>query len=468
MKKEILNPYLEFITETAYLLDGGRVLALTLDSARPSIQLLGPGDMVAGVRVLEPLDLAADGHSLLVLDRAGDVYRYDAAVDQWALERYDRPAGSSYDHFYTAMAASTGIGSPPAGYLLETTHEQVWRFGPGQKGSPWIVLPQGRDVDLSVNSTDLYLLSRAMTGPTGSLALYRDGSQVAAFRPDVALTGPRQVVAVDAAVYVLDQMGRRVLKLDPGTGALLTAYQFTDRRAVNTMWASPEGGQLILAGDSSLYFLGAPSRRAQVEGEAAAAGPQPHDPGVLEELRGLSMPIAGASATSRDFQMPGAPRHYRLGVHEGTDFYGDTVGVPVSRSTPVLAVADGVVVRALVDYQALTAAESAAWAEESQRLGYTPPEILDGYRGRQVWIDHGGGLVSRYAHLATIAPGVVEGAQVARGELIGTVGNSGTPSSIGSEEYDAHLHLELWIGDYYVGQFLRPIETREWLERILR
>jgi hypothetical protein len=48
------------------------------------------------------------------------------------------------------------------------------------------------------------------------------------------------------------------------------------------------------------------------------------------------------------------------------------------------------------------------------------------------------------------------------------VGNSGTPGSLNSETYDVHLHLELWVGEHFVGQFLRPIEAREWLERILR
>jgi murein DD-endopeptidase MepM/ murein hydrolase activator NlpD len=180
------------------------------------------------------------------------------------------------------------------------------------------------------------------------------------------------------------------------------------------------------------------------------------------------MPIEGASITRRDFQMPGAPRHYRLGVHEGLDFYGHTVGVPVHRQTPVRAVADGIVIRALLDYEPLTISQAAAWASESQNLGYTPPDVLDGYRGRQVWIDHGDGLTSRYAHLSSIAPSVVEGASVMRGQVIGTVGNSGTPASATSQVNDVHLHLELWVGDHYAGQFLRPIETREWLERILR
>jgi murein DD-endopeptidase MepM/ murein hydrolase activator NlpD len=202
--------------------------------------------------------------------------------------------------------------------------------------------------------------------------------------------------------------------------------------------------------------------------QALVGSPQAHDVGLLEDLRGLQVPIEGASITSRDFQMPGAPRHYRLGVHEGIDFYGYAIGVPVDRTTPVRAVADGVVIRAMLNYQPLTAAQADAWATESNRMGYTPAEVLDGYRGMQIWIDHGDGLVSRYAHLGSIGPGIVEGAAVEQGQAIGTVGNSGTPASVYSETEDVHLHLELWLGDHYLGQFLRPIEAREWLERILR
>jgi len=225
---------------------------------------------------------------------------------------------------------------------------------------------------------------------------------------------------------------------------------------------------VILAGRDALYFLGQPDIQMVVEGGPTLQGPQPHDPAVLQNMRGFSSPIQGATVTKRDFQMPGAPRHYRLGVHEGADFYGNTVGVPVNRRTPVRAVADGVVVRALVDYEPITAAQANAWAAQSISLGYTPPEVLDGYRGRQIWIDHGGGVMSRYAHLGSIEPGIVEGVEVARGQVIATVGNSGTPGSLNSQTYDVHLHLELWAGDHFVGQFLRPIEAREWLERILR
>lgn len=458
---------LEVSGGTAYLLDAGRVLALDLDRAAAPHVLLAPGDDIEGVRVLEPLDMAADKTlaegGLLVLDRAGDVYRYDPVTEAWTVERYDRPVRDTYDHYFVALA-----GGEQANYLLETTHEQVWRFAGGNKGRAWAQVPKGRDVDVGVGSDGIYVLTRSMNGPTGSLLHYRETRRVPDFRPNVDIMHPRQIVVTDAAVYVLDRAGRRLLSLTPGSGALQGLYQFTDRRDVSVVWADPSGERLVLAGRDALYFYDEPDRQAVVEGGALLQGPQPHDMALLEGLRGYQVPIEGASVTSRDFQMPGAPRHYRLGVHEGMDFYGHTVGVPVNLHTPVRAVADGVVVRALVDYQPLTAAQADAWYVASYEAGYTPPDVLDGYRGRQVWIDHGNGVVSRYAHLGSIVEGIVEGVEVTQGQVIGTVGNSGTPDSLQSQAYDAHLHLELWVNDYFVGQFLRPIEAREWLEKVLR
>jgi murein DD-endopeptidase MepM/ murein hydrolase activator NlpD len=464
---------LEVIGETAYLLDGGRVLAVGLAEPTAPRQILAPGDDVETVHVLEPLDLAADSDSLLALDRAGDVYRYDPAAGTWAVDRYDRPSRDTSDHYYVALA-----GGEAANYLLETSHEQVWRFGDGQKGASWSKVPQGRDVDVSAASQGVYVLTRAMNGPAASLLRYQGGRQVSAFQANVPMMQPRQVVATDQAVYVLDRAGRRLLTLDPGQGSLSAAYQFADRRGVSAVWAVPaqsslfagvpEGAHFILAGRDSLYFYGEPDRAATIEGGPVLSGPQPQDLTLLESLRGFQVPIEGAHLTSRDFQLPGAPRHYRLGVHEGIDWYSGTVGVAVTRGAPVHAVADGVVVRAMVDYASLTAAQNNAWYAESLRLGYTPPDVLDGYRGMQVWIDHGNGVVSRYAHLSAIEPGIVEGVAVTKGQVIARVGNSGTPDSVRSQTSEVHLHLELWAGDHFVGQFLRPIEAREWLERILR
>ncbi len=454
---------LDVVEDTAYLLDGGRVLALDLTTPDAPRQLLAPGDDVEGVRVLEPLDLAVAEGTLLVLDRAGDVYRYSPAADTWTVERYDRPARDTYDHYFVALAADG-----QARYLLDTTHEQVWRYTDGQKGAIWATLPRSRDVDLSADSDGVYILTRAMSAPQGDLLRYRNAAQLSSFQPNIELMHPRQVVATATAVYILDRAGRRLLALDPSQGDLLTLYQFTDRRPASAFWSDPDGEHLILAGRDALYFYGQPERQATIGGGPALEGPQPHDPALLDGLRGLAMPITGAHLTSRDFQLPGAPRHYRLGMHEGLDFYGSTIGVAVNRHTPVHAVADGVVIRAMVGYRPLTAAQADAWAAECRRLGYTPEEVLDGYRGMQVWIDHGNGLTSRYAHLSAIEPGIVEGVRVTKGQVIGRVGNSGTPSSVRSQTEEVHLHLELWVDGHFIGQFLRPIEAREWLERIVR
>jgi len=49
---------------------------------------------------------------------------------------------------------------------------------------------------------------------------------------------------------------------------------------------------------------------------------------------------------------------------------------------------------------------------------------------------------------------------------LGTVGNSGSPLSLEGPDGDAHLHLEIWLGGRFLGQYLRPVEIMEWLEEI--
>lgn len=58
----------------------------------------------------------------------------------------------------------------------------------------------------------------------------------------------------------------------------------------------------------------------------------------------------------------------------------------------------------------------------------------DGSYGRSVIVDHGDGLVTRYAHLSQI--GVSFGAQVGRGGVVGNIGQSGNATG-------PHLHLEV-------------------------
>lgn len=105
--------------------------------------------------------------------------------------------------------------------------------------------------------------------------------------------------------------------------------------------------------------------------------------------------ISGSFAARRVFNdKPRSP-------HLGTDMRG-AVG------TPILAMADGVVLLAREHY----------------------------YSGNAVWIDHGQGVISMYGHMSKFA--VKEGDIVKQGQKIGEVGATGRVTG-------PHLHLSLYI-----------------------
>ena len=175
---------------------------------------------------------------------------------------------------------------------------------------------------------------------------------------------------------------------------------------------------------------------------APAAAAVPIDPALpVAEPRivGFELPVAEPLVIDA-MLLPGAPRAYRAGIHEGIDFrapYG----------MPVHAARDGVVVRVDAAYVEWPYAERAAALAAAVRDGGASPEILDRIRGRQVWIDHGDGVVTRYAHLSRLSELHV-GQRVAAGEVIGAVGASGYP------EGGPHLHFEIRVGDGYLGEAL--------------
>ena len=451
---------LEADDEVAFLLDGGRVLALNLEQSDPPAVLLAPGDDITGVRVLEPLDLALLDDTLFVLDRAGDVYRHDLIAGTWQLDRYDRPVEASSGHYFIALdTPSKSVEndvSNSSRTLLETNYKFAMQYG-GEKDSLWN-LAEGRSVDVSSFGDDTYVLQREMFDPAGMITKYQDTRLIKEFNPEIKIEYPRQIVVTKTAVFVLDRDGRRLLTLDPVDGSLQRLYQLPQENPVSAFAVDSEG-KIFLAGQDRLYLVAQPDQLTAIPGGSVLEGTQPHDPRFLDSLDDFSVPIGGSNITFRDFQMPGAPRHYRLGVHQGLDFYWQP-------GTKVLAASDGIVIRADLDYVPPTAGELASWWNDSQGRGYTAADTLDKYLGQQVWIQHNEGLVTRYAHLRSIAPGIAEGVQVSRGQVIGEVGNSGSPASLESERADAHLHFELWLRDTFLGQFMRPIETREWVERI--
>jgi len=183
---------------------------------------------------------------------------------------------------------------------------------------------------------------------------------------------------------------------------------------------------------------------------------------VIHDFR---FPIDGACIPQEDDLMPNAPREYRLGIHEGVDFYDGRCCVPIDRGMPALAAKTGVVIRADHDYQDITVEEMDALLALTQQQGYTDPATLDRLRGRQVWLDHGDGIATRYAHLLAVEEGIAEGMVVRAGQVLGYVGNSGTPEGISDPNLENHLHFEIRVGGDYLGQGLSAAETRRLWER---
>jgi murein DD-endopeptidase MepM/ murein hydrolase activator NlpD len=317
----------------------------------------------------------------------------------------------------------------------------AYTFGPSLMTPPFEVTSVRYDVDAD-----------------GSVDLVRwdFNSQVTLWEWDRDADGQPELVGYDAAeTGGTEDGGLRptgaITAWDWGANAIIDAgsvpaavERFLQREEVVAARAAPPTGNVALVGADI---------RALVDDIEAR-----FDDYRLADLR---MPIVGASLPDLDTLLPGAPRAYRNGVHQGFDMNNGHIGVPTAYSGPVIAAKDGTVIRAMLDFQEMTGDEYAAAIATSQTAGTTPPDVLDRLRGRQVWIDHGHGIVTRYVHLSGIAADIAEGTNVRAGDIIGFVGNSGTEAGVNGTRGGAHLHFELRIDDRYLGEGMSNDEIRE-------
>ncbi|PJZ70051.1 peptidase M23 [Leptospira perolatii] len=188
--------------------------------------------------------------------------------------------------------------------------------------------------------------------------------------------------------------------------------------------------------------------------------------GVPSRLTGYYFPIPNGILPLRDYELPGAPREYRNGIHKGLDIYycRDQDGTirKVNPKDSVISPADGVIVRADWDYSPMTMEEFRYHSEVAQKNGVTYVE--KDFGGRQVWIDHGNGVMSSFNHLSTIKGDVLVGTKVKAGQHIGTVGNSGLMGEAKGTEENTHLHFEIWIDGEYLGAGVPQTQVRKLLQ----
>lgn len=188
---------------------------------------------------------------------------------------------------------------------------------------------------------------------------------------------------------------------------------------------------------------------------------------IDQRLKVLHIPIRGASLPRHPGVFPGARRLYRHGVHQGLDFFYDSgSGASVYVNTPAIAAAAGKIIRADVNYRDMTPAEYSHIMSDCARQQYCSEANEDLFRGCQVWIDHGNGLITRYAHLNKARPDLRVGMPIAAGETVGYIGYSGTGENVPGRVKHPHLHFEIYLDGHYVGHGLTPSETIAMYQKI--
>lgn len=169
---------------------------------------------------------------------------------------------------------------------------------------------------------------------------------------------------------------------------------------------------------------------------------------------GYTLPVEGATFTSRVAHLPNQPRAYRNGVHQGFDFFNIVVSTTIDYGTPVRAVASGKIAKADHGYLEMSEEEYNALIEDARIRPITPEDTLDRLRGKQVWVEHMGGYTSRYAHLQNIPDSLQIGNVVRPGQIIGYIGNSGTIEAVQNTQDEPHLHFEFWDSEGFLGENL--------------
>ncbi|MEO7276973.1 MAG: M23 family metallopeptidase [Sphingomicrobium sp.] len=173
------------------------------------------------------------------------------------------------------------------------------------------------------------------------------------------------------------------------------------------------GTALLTAFVTSMFWIWfynfVPAQRPTVvrKGNIVAVKPENGAPVVIAQQvvvgpSGLAVPVVGIKATQLqdtfDDARSAGRRH-------------DAIDIMAAEGTPVIAVADGRIEKLF----------------DSARGGTTIYERS----GDQRWTYY-------YAHLSAYAPGLVEGQQVKRGQVIGRVGHTGDASASGP-----HLHFAI-------------------------
>ncbi|MEJ2150764.1 MAG: M23 family metallopeptidase [Chloroflexota bacterium] len=460
--------------EYLYLLANGdlyRVPRLTADSGAPVLEpLINRGEEIEGRPVQELADLAVspvDG-SVYALDKAGHVYRFDSASGEKSLAYR---ADSDEEEIISPQLVAITLDDQGRLLMLDTAHGMIWT-------------PQALTERALVNDSSGMTESADLALADGQIFVMRQDGSIRLTQGQYGWVGwqgrltRRLGLALHSSdhlgsdiLYTVDAVNREIIGMlpgDPETIVLHHLFAFPDMGLLRD--AVFAGGRLYAVADNELFVYPAEAGDGGGGGCAALsaeeyARPTLYGLDAIAILQNMTLPIADTDLPPWPRVYPGAGRLYRLGVHFGLDLYEYTAPAGFGIGWPVLAAGDGIVTQASIRYEPMSEEEFDQITEEARALGQTPPETRMRLMGKQVGIEPENGTLTFYAHLNEIAPGIVPGATVRAGQLVGTVGVTGTAGEANPGAAGPHLHFEVWLGDRYLGQGITLRETMWWFEQ---
>jgi murein DD-endopeptidase MepM/ murein hydrolase activator NlpD len=400
--------------------------------------------------------------SLIVLEKSGDLLEFNPVTNSWHVAWPNKPITYSPDpDFISLTTLSDGV------VLLDPERNELWKFDGRNLNRlitpevlPWKVhrskinLADGLAVCQDQN---IFVLKRSGTvtelgggGKRGIAAIRQlNNKPFGWLKPTRICNGPTNLL-------IIDREHNAVVELNKHSGAV-KVQSFPADSDLRGIYAVPEGFYVI-NGDSLAFLpqsLPAPSKSGYVSRNLDA------------RLKLLRLPIHHSRLPYHPGVWPGARRLYRYGVHKGVDFFYDTgCGIAVKTGTPVCAAADGKIIRIDNNFKDLSEKQYAQIMKECVRSHNTSDRNEDLLRGCQVWIDHGNGLITKYAHLDHVNSKLHKGDLVKCGNVVGYVGVSGTGENLPGRLKQPHLHFEVWLDGNYLGYGLTPAETIAVFERI--
>jgi hypothetical protein len=400
--------------------------------------------------------------TLIVLEKSGDLLEFNPASKTWRVAWPNKPITYSPDPDFISLTCSQNVI-----VLLDPERNELWKFD-GRNLSRLItpeVLPWKALSSKSV--ADGFAICQ-----DGNIAVMKQSGTVTEYGGRACVTAIRQlnckkfgwlkatrICNGPTDFLIVDREHNAIVELNKQTSTTRVHYfpSDWDLRGICNI----ANGFAAVNGDRIVYLP------LSIKDDTAKSSDTYASRTLDPRLQKLRLPILHSRLPYHPGVWPGARRLYRYGVHKGVDFFYDTgCGVVVKTGTPVLAAADGRIIRIDSNFKDMGEKQFAKIMRECINAHNTSDSNEDKFRGCQVWIDHGNGLRTKYAHLDHVNYKLHAGEWVKCGSVIGYVGVSGTGENLPGHVKQPHLHFEVWLDGNYLGYGLTPAETIAVYQRI--